>query len=126
MSARIAAESLPYYAAPWSVGAITSGQLELLREAIAMRRKLRFDYVDGAGAATARVARPLGCFHWDSVWTLGAWCEHRTAFRSFRVDRMSKLAVLDESFRDEPGRCLPDYLRHVTGQSNPFGRASPQ
>jgi predicted DNA-binding transcriptional regulator YafY len=118
-AARADAESLPYYAAPWSVGVPTGERLGLLREAVATRRKVRFQYVDADGVATARVARPLGCFHWDSVWTLGAWCEQRSAFRSFRVDRMRQLAVLDDVFRDEPGRTLPDFLRHVKSPRPP-------
>ena len=88
-------------------------RLGLLRDAASTRRRIRFDYEDAEGAATSRTARPLGCYHWEAVWTLAAWCEHRTAFRSFRIDRMRTLDVLDDVFRDEPGRTLPDFLRHV-------------
>ena len=84
-----------------------------MRDAASARRRIRFDYADAQGAASTRTARPLGCYHWESVWTLAAWCEHRDAFRSFRVDRMRGLDVLDDVFRDEPGRTLPDFLRHV-------------
>jgi predicted DNA-binding transcriptional regulator YafY len=55
------------------------------------------------------------------VWTLAAWCEKRKAFRSFRIDRMRTLALTDDVFRDEPGRTLPDFLRHVKSQRKPFG-----
>ena len=88
----------------------------VLREAASMRRRIRFDYEDAQGAATSRTARPLGCYHWQAVWTLAAWCEHRTAFRSFRIDRMRTLDVLDEVFRDEPGRTLPDFLRQMRSE----------
>ena len=57
--------------------------------------------------------RPLGCFHWDAVWTLAAWCELRQGFRSFRIDRIETLLVLDERFRDEPGKTLADLQRAV-------------
>ena len=57
--------------------------------------------------------RPLGCFFWGTVWTLGAWCEERQDFRSFRLDRIAELRVLDEVFRDEPGKTLADLLRAV-------------
>jgi len=60
--------------------------------------------------------RPLGCFHWDAVWTLAAWCEERAAFRSFRLDRMQSLRALDDVFRDEDGRTLPAYLRQVRAE----------
>ncbi|MFL6700386.1 MAG: helix-turn-helix transcriptional regulator [Vitreoscilla sp.] len=112
-AARAAAEALPLYAAPWAKDRASAERLGQLRDAASARRRIRFDYEDAAGMATSRVARPLGCYHWESVWTLAAWCEHRAAFRSFRVDRMRALDVLDEVFRDEPGRTLPDFLRHA-------------
>lgn len=58
-----------------------------------------------------RVVRPLACFFWGEVWTLAAWCEQREDFRSFRVDRIRTLDVLDARFRDEPGRTLADLFR---------------
>ena len=112
-AARAAAEALPLYAAPWATDLASAERLGQLRDAASARRRIRFDYEDAQGAATSRVARPLGCYHWEAVWTLAAWCEHRAAFRSFRVDRMRALEVLEDVFRDEPGRTLPDFLRLV-------------
>jgi len=112
-AARAAAEALPLYAAPWATDPLSIERLGLLRDAATTRRRVRFDYEDANGAATSRTARPLGCYHWEAVWTLAAWCEHRAAFRSFRIDRMRTLDVLEDAFRDEPGRTLPDFLRQV-------------
>jgi predicted DNA-binding transcriptional regulator YafY len=45
---------------------------------------------------------------------LVAWCEARHAFRSFRIDRMVDVHVVegaDSTFRDEPGKTLADFLR---------------
>ena len=112
-AARAAAESLPLFAGPIVTDAATGDRLQMLRDAVAERRKVGFDYVDGVGAASSRVVRPLGCFHWDAVWTLAAWCETRDDFRSFRLDRMRSLRALDEAFRDEDGRTLPAFLRQA-------------
>jgi predicted DNA-binding transcriptional regulator YafY len=120
-AARAAAESLPLYAAPWATDIASAERLGLLRDAASARRRIRFDYADASGATTTRTARPLGCYHWEAVWTLAAWCEKRKAFRSFRIDRMRTLAMTDEVFRDEAGRTLPDFLRHVKSQRKPFG-----
>ena len=122
-AARAAAEALPLYSAPWAADPAHAERLGQLRDAASARRRIRFDYADADGVATTRTARPLGCYHWESVWTLAAWCEHRDAFRSFRIDRMRTLDVLDEVFRDEPGRTLPDFLRHVKRQGKPPARA---
>jgi len=87
--------------------------LQTLRQAIAGRHKLRLRYRDAGEAETERTVRPLACFYWGHAWTLGAWCELRADFRSFRLDRIAALHGLDERFGDEPGRALADFLRHM-------------
>jgi predicted DNA-binding transcriptional regulator YafY len=110
--ARSQAQSLPIYAPPAAEASVLA-HLQALREATATRQKLRLGYRDAGDAASRRTVRPLGCFFWGQVWTLGAWCELRADFRSFRFDRITALHPLDERFRDEPGRTLADFLRHV-------------
>jgi predicted DNA-binding transcriptional regulator YafY len=41
--------------------------------------------------------------------TLGAWCEQRSDFRHFRIDRITS-AEPGETFTDEPGQTLRDLL----------------
>ncbi|MDB5894761.1 MAG: DNA-binding transcriptional regulator, partial [Rhodoferax sp.] len=74
-SARASAEALALYAPP-VVGLPPADQqrLQVLREAVASRHKLRMAYVDRAERRSDRVVRPLGCFYWGKVWTLSAWC----------------------------------------------------
>lgn len=116
-AARAAAESLPVYAPPIGPDPATRQRLEALRGAIESRRLLQFAYLDLQDRPTERRVRPLGCVYWGSVWTLASWCETRSAFRNFRVDRIDDLRVLDIAFRHEPGKTLPDLLREVgTGQ----------
>jgi len=98
----------------WLPTASTCGtrlRLQTLRQAIEGRCKLRLQYRDLALRTSRRTVRPLGCFYWDAVWVLGAWCEMRGEFRNFRVDRIEELAVSGERFRDKPGRTLADLLR---------------
>lgn len=91
-------------------GALSQG-LSSLRGAVRDRRKVRFAYQDAKQAASERTVQPLGLFYWGNAWSLGAWCELRQDFRNFRLDRMRDLAVLDETFRPEPGRTLRDLFR---------------
>lgn len=93
------------------VPAAMVASLGALRRAVGGNRKVRFGYRRGDGAASERIVRPLGLLYWGETWTLAAWCELRGAFRTFRLDRMSALAVLDEAFRPAPGQRLEDYLR---------------
>jgi predicted DNA-binding transcriptional regulator YafY len=82
-----------------------------LREAIRDRRKVRFRYRDRGGAATERTVRPLGLFYWGSAWSLGAWCETRRDFRNFRLDRLTELSTLTETFTPAPGQTPADFFR---------------
>jgi predicted DNA-binding transcriptional regulator YafY len=84
-----------------------------LRRAIRDRRKVRLDYRDEAGRASERTVRPLALAFYPPVWLLVSWCELRVDFRNFRLDRMVATTVRDETFVDEPGRTLADYLRQV-------------
>ena len=108
---RAAAESLALFAPLAGLTADTSAKLERLREATETRHKLHLRYLDLAEARSERVVRPLACMFWGPVWTLAAWCELRQDFRTFRVDRIQTLTVLDERFRDEPGKTLADLQR---------------
>lgn len=96
---------------PTVIGAGRSGDaLGLAREAVIARRKLRMAYAAKDGTGSERTVRPLGIFFWGRTWTLAAWCELRQDFRNFRLDRVSGLAALDDTFVDEPGRTLRDML----------------
>jgi predicted DNA-binding transcriptional regulator YafY len=112
-AARAAAESLAIYAPTYGDTDPVRMRLERLRGAIELRRKLHIAYRDEAGRDSDRKIRPLGCFYWGAVWTLGAWCERRNDFRNFRVDRIADVTMLDEPFRDEAGKTLADLLRAV-------------
>lgn len=115
--ARAAAERLPLFALSTGPDAATRERLQRLRGAIEDKRVVVVDYVDLKGERSHRRLRPLACVFWDAVWTLAAWCELRQDMRSFRIDRIETLGVLDERFRDEAGKTLPDLLRAVGADS---------
>lgn len=112
-TARAAAESLALYAPAIALDDVTRVHLRTLREAVQARRKLWLDYRDEGGKPSERQVRPLGCFYWGKVWTLAAWCELRQDFRAFRMDRIRDARMLEEGFRDEPGRTLADLRRRI-------------
>jgi predicted DNA-binding transcriptional regulator YafY len=84
-----------------------------VRTAADSNRKLAIEYVAAGGETSSRTLWPLGLFFWGSVWTLGAWCELRGAFRNFRLDRITSLMVLDEVFPKIPGRTLQDFIEEA-------------
>jgi predicted DNA-binding transcriptional regulator YafY len=109
--ARTAAESVALFAPDWGQDPATREHLLQVRHAVVAKRKLRLAYADEQGRLSERTVRPLGCFFWGAVWTLAAWCEMRSDFRSFRLDRIRSLESLQASFRDEPGKTLAELLR---------------
>ncbi len=80
-----------------------------LRRAIRSKNYVHLEYVREDGMASSRKARPLALVFFAPVWLLTAWCEKRQDFRNFRLDRMQKLEILSEKFRDEKGKRLSDY-----------------
>ena len=84
-----------------------------VRSAADTSRKLAIEYVAASGETSSRTLWPLGLFFWGSLWTLGAWCELRAAFRNFRLDRVTSLIVLDEVFPATPGRTLQDFIEEA-------------
>ena len=68
-------------------------------------------YRDGENRPSARTVRPIALSFYGPIWLLAGWCELREDFRSFRLDRISRLDVLDERFRPERGKTLHDFLK---------------
>jgi predicted DNA-binding transcriptional regulator YafY len=85
-------------------------RFEKLRYAIRERRMVDFVYAGDKKQLTGRCVRPLSLYFWGEHWTLGAWCELREDFRSFRVDRIIRLKIKEEVFLDESGKRLSDFL----------------
>jgi predicted DNA-binding transcriptional regulator YafY len=112
--ARVAAQSMAIYAPPMGLDPLVQTTLQTLREAAQAHRRVQVEYKDASDQLTQRILRPLGCFYWGKVWTLAAWCEVRNGFRSFRLDRVASVRLIDGKegqFKDEPKKRLADYLR---------------
>ena len=88
-------------------------RVEMVRQAIASRRKIDVCYRDKKDQDTQRVLRPLGLYFWGTGWSLAAWCESRRDFRSFWLHKMTACVALEATFETEPGKSLDDFLRSV-------------
>ncbi len=100
-----------------SMTARTTELLGEARDGINRKVRLFLDYRDASDQGTERIVWPLTLLYWGKTWTLGAWCELRQAFRSFRIDRISTLNVLNSTFPDEPGKRLEDYFTNAGRES---------
>lgn len=110
---RAALESTRLFAPDFFIDPLHGQRLEAIRQALAQRNVVQFDYADGGGKTSQRRARPLALYFWGRAWSLAAWCELRADFRNFRLDRIGALTLLPERFADEPGRRLQDFVRKM-------------
>lgn len=74
-----------------------------VRAAIHNGRKITVSYRDEQGRETARTVWPIVVGYMDTVRIIGAWCELRRDFRSFRTDRVASATFLDERYPERPG-----------------------
>ncbi|MEP0234133.1 YafY family protein [Roseibium sp.] len=93
-------------------------RIDVLEAASDGRKRLILAYRDGENQSSERTVRPLGLWFWGKVWTLVAWCELRSDFRMFRLDRIDTITDLQSSFRHEPGKTLKDFYRGMEEQGH--------
>ena len=72
--------------------------LTIVREAIRAEHKVSMRYRDAGGSATERIVWPFALGFFDHARVIGAWCELRGDFRSFRIDRVVELAATPERY----------------------------
>ena len=72
--------------------------LATIRRAIRGERKLKLAYRDGEGAASDRVVWPFALGFFQHARMVAAWCESRTAYRHFRIDRIVTLEALADRY----------------------------
>jgi predicted DNA-binding transcriptional regulator YafY len=87
-------------------------KLRAVRMALDAQEKLKVQYTSIKGAATHRIIRPLVLYFWGKTWTLGGWCELRTGFRSFRVDRMDTVVNQHVRFEHTDEISLQAYVNY--------------
>ena len=97
----------------------TKARFDQIQQAIDERSVFSFGYQDENGQKTHRSIQPLGLWFWGKVWTLLAWCELRTDFRMFRVDRISEFQVTKRQYEPIPERSLAQCLRKLEAKYGP-------
>jgi predicted DNA-binding transcriptional regulator YafY len=110
----------PLYAIDFGQSDQVRSMLDRLDEAIGQRQRLCLTYDRLDGERSVRTVRPLGLYYWGKVWTLVAWCELRTDFRMFRVDRIGEPDDVGR-FAVEPGRTLRDFLKRAARERESSG-----
>ncbi len=86
-------------------------KISLLREAIAQRRLVCFDYYGPGGKTHRRIEPYFIAFKWSAWYVLG-YCGQREDFRLFKLNRLWNLRVTDELYQP---REVPEEQRGLEG-----------
>ena len=89
-----------------------------LRAAIQRQRRLEIDYADGQGRRSHRTVWPVQLGFMDNARVLGAWCEARRDFRTFRTDRILA-AVEGERYPARRVDLLRDFRAYMAAKEHP-------
>jgi len=84
-----------------------------LRRAAREERAVDIRYTDLQDATTERRVLPLAIVFMDQSLMLLAWCQLRTDFRTFRIDRIDTLTETEESFRPKRVAMLRDCVAKI-------------
>lgn len=87
-----------------------------LRAATWAELAVEFSYEDALAARTRRRVWPLGIVYLEASSVLSAWCHLREDYRTFRLDRMSELLVLEESFRPRRVSMLREHIARLRSE----------
>ena len=93
-----------------------------IRDAILNRHVLSFDYYGQYGEMSSRCVEPVQLLFKEYTWYVRAFCRNRQAMRLFKVLRMKRVVVLDETFElkvfseaaDLPEDTKPEYGNATT------------
>ncbi len=118
LARRAELERTRLYAPKFCAGRGHEQSLDTLRDAIAARQIVQIDYIDEHGRGSRRRIWPLALAFWGGTWSVAAWCELRTGFRNFRLDRITVLAITREAYPDTAGHRFEDYLRATQVQGS--------
>ena len=87
---------------------------QTIREAIRTKQRVHIEYTRADEQQSARTLEPLGLIFWGKVWTLVAWCHLRSDYRTFRLDRIKTLKVVEELFETHNTKSLKHFLAQAT------------
>ncbi|MBO0729706.1 MAG: YafY family transcriptional regulator [Acidimicrobiaceae bacterium] len=107
--------------AGWAPEQVDAAHLVLLAHGCATRERVRFDYVDRAGAATSRLVEPLRLVRAGARWYLVARDVDRRDWRTFRLDRLREPSPVGTPFEVvDPPDPVTMVAEGITLRSYPF------
>ncbi|WP_229750212.1 helix-turn-helix transcriptional regulator [Paenibacillus nasutitermitis] len=72
--------------------------LRVLKNAIADRHAVRFEYVSGKNERMHRSVEPVSLHYQYDTWFLFGYCRSRNDYREFKLSRMAEVHILPDRF----------------------------
>ena len=88
---------------------VSDVHVQPVREAIRYQQRLQLSYCDEQGRATERMVWPFALAFFEGKRLLAAWCEMRSAYRHFRIDRILAVQTLAERYPVRRGVLLKSW-----------------
>lgn len=100
-------------------GARTEPAIDMaaLRRACWEESAIDLTYIDMDGHRTERRILPLSIVFFEKVQMCLAWCCLRQGFRRFRLDRMDRMVITDESFRPRRVPLLRAFIAEIRAEA---------
>ncbi|MGI9876099.1 helix-turn-helix transcriptional regulator [Vibrio chagasii] len=80
-----------------------------IKLAIKQQNKARIQYTDVKAKVSSRVVWPMLIGVFENYYVLVAWCETRSAYRNFRLDRINQWAKLEEKYSKSRNSLLKEW-----------------
>ncbi len=84
--------------------------LKELECAIAHNQSIQIEYIKANGERSGRVVDPYKIINWKDNWYLVGYCHLREEMRIFRIDRITKIALLEVVFESVDHKLANDFF----------------
>jgi predicted DNA-binding transcriptional regulator YafY len=86
---------------PWGSLPNEQNKFNDIKRAMLRHNVIQFDYVNGEGEKSNRLAEPEKLIFKNNAWYLMAYCRQRQEHRTFRISRLKNLEVTTETFESK-------------------------
>jgi len=83
---------------PWGSNPNANSKFVDIKNAILKWKVIEIDYINTRSKKTTREIEPLRLSFKHQAWYLWAWCRQREDFRTFRISRIKRVKITNETF----------------------------